>query len=131
MSAPSKSIPNRKARRGFSVVASLGAVAAAIAWTWYGIAQFEAQSEQPKALSAGTTMAGFAEFIGGIPLVIAHLFGLVLLLLFGWRGYGKRGIAMALAALVGTSSIGIIVAQILFAGELFELGINNGPGFVP
>jgi hypothetical protein len=131
MSAPTESISDQKARRGFWVVASLGAVAAAIAWTWYGGAQFEAQSEQPKALSAGTTMAGFAELFGGVPLVIAHLLGLVLLLLFGWWGYGKRGIAMALVAFVGTSLIGIIVAQILFAGELFELGINNDPEFVP
>ena len=76
-------------------------------------------------------MAGFAELIGGVPLVIAHLLGLVLLLLFGWWGYGKRGIALALVAFVGTSLIGIIVAQILFAGELFELGINNDPEFVP
>ena len=75
-------------------------------------------------------MAGFAELVGGVPLLIAHLLGLVLLL-FGWWGYGKRGIAMALAALTVTSLIGVIVAQFLFAGELFELGIDNDPGFVP
>ena len=130
MSAPTESISDQKARTGFWVIASLGLVAAAIAWTWYGGAQFEAQSEQPKALSAGTTMAGFAELVGGVPLLIAHLLGLVLLL-FGWWGYGKRGIAMALAALTVTSLIGVIVAQFLFAGELFELGIDNDPGFVP
>lgn|SRR5690349_24490035 len=131
MSAPTESISDQKARTGFWVVASLGMVAATIAWTWYGGAQFEAQSEQPKALSAGTTMAGFAELFGGAPLVLAHLLGLVLLLLFGWWGYGKRGIAMALVALIVASLIGIVVAQFLFAGDLFELGINNDPGFVP
>ena len=77
MSATTGSISDEKARRGFWVFASLGALAAAIAWTWYGGAQFEAQSEEPKAVSAGTTMAGFAEVIGGVPLVIAHLLGLV------------------------------------------------------
>jgi hypothetical protein len=68
------------------VAASLGVIASAIAWVWYGFAHFEAQTEQPKALSAGTTMAGFAEVIGGvIPLVLAHLLGLALLLVLGWR----------------------------------------------
>jgi hypothetical protein len=37
-------------RIGFWLVAALGVPAAAIAWTWYGLVQFEAQTEQSKAL---------------------------------------------------------------------------------
>lgn len=131
MSAARESTPDPGVRSGFWVVASLGALAATIAWTWYGFAQFEAQTEQPKSLAAGSTMAGFAELVGGIPLLLAHLLGLVLLLLLGWWAYGKRGIAIALIALIATSLIGIVVAQVLFAGELFELGINNDSDYVP
>ena len=128
MSAPAEVKSNhgwRGARIAFWIVASLGVVASAVAWVWYGLAQFEAQTEQPKALSAGTTMAGFAEAIGGVPLVFAHLVGLTLLLILGWRSYGKRGIPAAILAVIVASGAGIIAAQILWGGELFQLGINN------
>ena len=91
---------SRGARIAFWIVASLGVIASAVAWVWYGLAHFEAQTEQPKALSAGTTMAGFAEVIGGVPLVLAHLIGLILLLLLGWWSYGKRGILAAILAVI-------------------------------
>ena len=116
---------SRGTRIAFWIVASLGVIASAVAWVWYGLAQFEAQTEQPKALSAGTTMAGFAEVIGGVPLVLAHLIGLILLLLLGWWSYGKRGILAAILAVIVASGVGIIAAQILWGGELFQLGINN------
>lgn len=61
------------------MVAGLGVPAATIAWIWYGLVQFEAQTEQSKAVSARTTMAGVAEVWGGFPLVIAHVVGLVTL----------------------------------------------------
>lgn len=127
MNAPSKSESrtSRGARTGFWVLALLGSVASAVAWSWYGFAQFEAQTEQSKALSAGTTMAGFAELVGGVPLIIAHLLGLALLLPLGWMGYRGRGIAFAIVAVVAASGVGIVLAQLLWAGELFQLGINN------
>jgi multidrug efflux pump subunit AcrB len=75
-------------------------------------------------------MAGFAEVFGGVPLALAHLVGLILLLLVGWRAYGKRGIAVAIIAVIVSSGIGIIVAQILWQGELFQLGINNN-SYIP
>lgn len=117
-------------RTGFWIVASFGVIASAVAWVWYGFAQFEAQTEQPKALSAGTTMAGFAEAVGGVPLVLAHLTGLILLLVLGWWSYGKRGIALAIVAVIVASGVGIVVAQILWGGDLFDLGTNNST-FVP
>lgn len=116
---------SRAARVGFWVVAVLGPLAAAVAWSWYGFAQAEAQSEQGKALAAGTTMAGFGEVFGGVPLVLAHIVGVVALGLLGWMGYRGRGIAFALVAVLIASLIGIGVAQWLYGGQLFELGINN------
>ncbi len=117
-------------RTQFWVVAGLGPLAAIIAWGWYGFAHAEAQSEQGKALSAGTTMAGFAEVIGGIPLVLAHVIGLMLLVVVGGFGYGRRGILYAVGAVLAASVIGICVAQWAFGGQLFELGVGNET-FVP
>lgn len=116
---------SRGSRLAFWIVASLGVVASAISWIWYGMAQEEAQSEQSKAVSAGTSMAGFAELLGGIPLVLAHLLGLGLLLIFGWGGYRKRGVILAISAVAVASVIGILCAQLLWAGQLFDLGIDN------
>ncbi|MEV8369814.1 hypothetical protein [Microbacterium sp. NPDC064584] len=76
-------------------------------------------------------MVGFAELIGGVPLVLVHLIGLVLLLLLARWGYGKRGIAFALFALVAASVIGLLTAQIFWSGELFELGVSNDVEIVP
>jgi len=111
-------------------VATLAVPMLAIAWLWYGFAQFEAQTEQGKALAAGTTMAGFAELLGGVPLVIAHMVGLVALGVPGWKGYRGRGIVYAILAALIAFGIGIGVAQLVWAGELFQLGINNNT-FVP
>lgn len=112
-------------RVAFWVVASLGVLASVVSWSWYGMAQEEAQSEQSKAVSAGTSMAGFAELVGGVPLVIAHLVGLGLLLVFGWGGFRRRGVVLAMCAVAVASVIGMICAQLLWAGELFDLGIDN------
>jgi hypothetical protein len=119
---------SRAARARFWVVAALGPLAASVAWAWYGVAQEEAQSEQGKALAAGTTMAGFGEVFGGVPLVFAHVAGVVALGLLGWMGYRARGIGFAFVAVFIASLIGIGVAQWLYGGELFELGINNDTG---
>jgi hypothetical protein len=108
----------------------LGIFASAVVWFWYGFAQMEAQTEQGKALAAGTTMAGFAEVTGGVPLVLAHLLGLALPLTLGWKGYRTRGIPLAILAVAVASVIGILFAQLLWQGQLFELGINNDT-FIP
>jgi len=113
------------ARAGFWVVAVLGVVLSAIAWTWYGLAFFEAQTEQGKALSAGTTMAGTGELMGGVPVALAHVGGLITLLILGWKGYRARGIVLAFVAVLVCSAIGIGVAQVLWEGQLFQLGIDN------
>ncbi|MBT2486443.1 hypothetical protein J7E28_17240 [Microbacterium sp. ISL-108] len=122
---PARDVRLRGTRTAFWVIAAFGIPAAAVAWNWYALAQFEAQSEQSKALSAQTTMAGFAEVWGGVPLVLAHIVGLVTLFVLGWKGYRGRGIALAMGAVVIASVIGIGITQLLWAGELFQLGIDN------
>src|SRR6478735_1764861 len=123
--AATKPSTSRWAPTAFWVVALLGIPAAAVVWSWYGFAQLEAQTEQGKALAAGTTMAGFGEVLGGVPLLLAHLVGLIALPLLGWLAYRGRGIALAVLAVCVASAIGVGIAQALFAGELFQLGINN------
>lgn len=120
-----------RGRNAFWVVAALGVLASSIAWTWYGFAQFEAQSEQGKTLSAGTTMAGFAELLGGLPLALAHFVGIATLAVLGWHSYRSRGIVLAIAVVMITSAIGVGFAQLLWAGELFQLGIGNKTAIVP
>jgi len=82
-------------------------------------------------LSAGTTMAGFGELFGGIPLVLAHFVGLAVLLTLGWWAYGRSGSAWAVVAVAVASVIGIGIAQLLWGGQLFELGIDNYDRYVP
>lgn len=111
-----QALPESKgARVAFWVTAGLGAVASPIAWAWYGLAQEEAQSEQGKAVAAGTSMAGSAEVVGGLPRVLAHLIGLGVLLIFGWGGYRRRGMVLAIAVVGVASLIGVLFAQLLWA----------------
>jgi hypothetical protein len=119
-SVTTKTPSSRGARIGFWVVAFLGVPAAAIAWAWYGFALFEAQTEQSKALAAGTSMAGFGETLGGVPLALAHLVGLATLVILGWNGYRGRGIALAIAVVLISSAIGIGGAQLVWAGNCFS-----------
>ena len=117
---------SRRARTGFGIVLAASVPMLAVAWCWYGFAQQEAQSEQGKALAAGTSMAGFGELLGGAPLGLVHAVGLVTLLALGWRGFRARGLVLAIAGLCAASAIGVGVAQVLWAGRLFELGIHGG-----
>ncbi|RGE22397.1 hypothetical protein [Leucobacter sp. wl10] len=113
------------ARIAFWMLAGVGLIVMPIAWAWYGLTLYEEESEQGKALVAGTTMEGFAATFGLVPLVIAHAIGLGLLLYNGWRGWGGRGLAFGAAALVIASLAGLIFAQLLFGGDLFEMGIRR------
>lgn len=113
------------AKSNFWAYSGLGFAAMIVAWNWYAYAQADAQAEQPRALAANTTMEGFAELIGGVPLALAHLIGLGLLLTFGWRAWRWKGLAFAAAAVLAVSLISIIVTQLVWGGELFELGIDN------
>ena len=49
----------------------------------------------------------------------------------GWFADRGRGLAAAVGAVVVASIIGILIGQLLFAGELFKLGIDNYETYVP
>lgn len=124
---------SRTARLVFWIAAALAIPVLTVAWVWYGMAQSEAQEDQGKALAAGTTMAGFAELVGGVPLAAAHVIVFGVLLGFGWFGFRRpgRGVLAAVLVVVVASAAGIAIAQVLFAGQLFVFGIGNFGTYVP
>ena len=121
----------RGARIAFWWVAWLGLPAALFSWCWYGFAMAEAQSEQGKALAAGTTMAGFGEAVGGIPVAVAHVVGLIVLLLLAHRAYPGSALVFAGTAVIVASVIGLGGAQLLFGGAVFHFDPENRQTSVP
>lgn len=113
------------ARTRFWVFAGIGIAVLPVSWVWYGLTLLEEESEQGKALTAGATMEGTAAVLGLFPLVVAHLIGLGLLLYHGWCGWGLRGLAFGAIAVVVASMTGLICAQMLYDGELFNMGIQR------
>ncbi len=130
MTATGTAAPARLARAtgratSFWVFAAAGIVVLSFAWCWYGLAQMEAETEQSKALAAGQTMDGFALWFGGVPLIVAHLIDVAILLPLGWRRWRGRGVAYGLIAVVIASAVGIGVGELLFVGDLFNLGLHR------
>lgn len=117
-------VPERSATK-FWLFAGIGILVIVFAWCWYGLAQLEAETDQGKALTAGTTMDGFALTFGGIPLIMAHVIGLAILMPLGWQRWRLPGLAYGLIAVVAASIIGIGAGQLLFGGELFEVGLQR------
>ncbi|MCQ9385778.1 hypothetical protein [Brevibacterium moorei] len=115
----------RRARTVFFCLAIVGIPVTVVSWTWYGLAQFEEQSEQSKALDAGTTMAGTGELMGGVPLIFVHIVGLLALGLFGRLGWSTKDIRRGVAAVAIVSLIGILAAELFFGGRLFSYGARN------
>ncbi|TCL78288.1 MULTISPECIES: hypothetical protein [unclassified Rathayibacter] len=120
-----------RARIGFWTVACLGVPAALFSWCWFGFAMAEAQSEQGKALAAGTTMAGFGEAVGGVPVAVAHVVGLIVLLVLAHRAYRGSALVFAGTAVIVASVIGLGVAQLLFGGAVFHFDPENRQTSVP
>lgn len=127
--------PERRQRLGwlFWLFAALGVPVMASAWSWYGMAYFEEMTEQSKALAAGTTMEGLGAMMGVPPVVLAHLIGLIVLGVIATRRASTelRGLFMAVAVVALTSLIGIGVAQLLWDGDLFGMGANMRPEYIP
>ncbi|WP_437583178.1 hypothetical protein ACSAGD_12945 [Paramicrobacterium sp. CJ85] len=69
------------------MLAVIGLFMLAFAWNWYGFALFEEMTEECKANAAGTTEAGTALVIGGVPLVLAHVVGIAALGIVMTRGF--------------------------------------------
>ncbi|ROS29449.1 hypothetical protein EDF22_1187 [Rathayibacter sp. PhB127] len=120
-----------RARIGFWTVACLGVPAALFSWCWFGFAMAEAQSEQGKALAAGTTMAGFGETVGGIPVAVAHVVGLIVLLVLAHRAYPGSALVIAGTAVIVASVIGLGGAQLLFGGAVFHFDPENRQTYIP
>ncbi|RKQ94592.1 hypothetical protein U746_0341 [Mycolicibacterium mucogenicum 261Sha1.1M5] len=123
----STSQTRRGTQSAFWAFAGIGVLVLAVTWAWYGLAIHEEASEQGKAEAAGTTMAGFAAMVGGVPLVLAHLVGVVLLSVLGWRTWRAVGLAYTLLSVTAASLLGLGAAQFLFGGNLFY----TDPVFIP
>lgn len=115
------------------MLSALGVVVAVVSWVWFGMAFEEEMSDQPKAVSAGTTMAGFGFQFGTVPLLVAHSVGLLVLGLTVFprqprtvRAWGHAVVSVAVASLIG-----MLVAQALYGGRLFLMGIDAADVFVP
>ncbi|ALJ20461.1 hypothetical protein [Microbacterium sp. No. 7] len=117
----------------FVVFAVLGVPAMFVVWTWYGLSFFEEMTEQPKALAAGTTMEGQGMLFGLPPLIVAHVVGLLVLGGFARRAArpGRRAMVWAVIAVAAASVAGILLAQLVWEGRLFEMGANSPPPYVP
>ncbi|ROQ64014.1 hypothetical protein EDF36_0965 [Rathayibacter sp. PhB152] len=120
-----------RARIGFWTMACLGVPAALFSWCWFGFAMAEAQSEQGKALAAGTTMAGFGEAVGGVPVAVAHVVGLIVLLVLAQRAHPGSALVFAGTAVIVASVIGLGGAQLLFGGAVFHFDPENRQTYVP
>lgn len=99
------------------------------AWFLLALASLEEGTEQPKALAAGTTMAGTTLLLGVAPLVVVHIAGFALLCLVATTGRfdRARGVLWAGGAVAGASLIGLGVVLVLSGGQL----IYTPPEYVP
>lgn len=90
------------------------------AWIWLGLASIEQVTESAKAPPGDTSTDGIFVIFGVVPLVLAHLLGLVILRWSAPHERGKRGTrwAMAAVAVLVTSAIGLAVAIQVNGGAL-------------
>ena len=107
----------------------LGAAVMCTAWTWLGLASTEQVTESAKAPPGDTSTEGLFVMIGVVPLVLAHLLGLVILRAVAPRGRDAPGArwAVAAAAVLATSAIGLAVALSVSGGLL----LTPGGGYTP
>lgn len=117
--------PRRGATVGFWVAAVSGIVVMVVAWVWFGLSFSEEMTEQCKAVSASTSMAGTGILFGLVPLVVVHLAGAAVLGPLGSvaRADRRSGWVYAVCAVAVASLIGMIAAQLLFEGRLFSMGV--------
>lgn len=116
-----------KGRVAFWIVASIGVPVLCLGWFVYGLAFFEEMTEACKSIAADESPTGIGFLLGGVPLVVAHLVVLVPLLLIGARSHSQRavGIALAVAAVVVASGLGIAVNELVWTGDLFTMTGNH------
>ncbi|PYY39003.1 hypothetical protein [Curtobacterium sp. MCPF17_046] len=98
----------------------LGAPIMCGAWIWLTLASTEQVSESAKAPPGDTSTDGFFVMFGVVPLVLAHLLGLVILRSIAPRERDARGTSwtMAAVAVLVTSGVGLAVALQVNGGVL-------------
>jgi hypothetical protein len=104
----------------FSSLTVLGAPFMCGAWAWLALASTEQVTESAKAPPGDTSTDGLFVMFGVVPLVLAHLLGLVILRSIAPRERDERrgSWAMAAVAVLVTSGIGLAVALQLNGGVL-------------
>ena len=104
----------------FWIPALLGLPVMVCAWFLLPFVSLEEVTEQGKAEAAGTTMAGLTLYFAVIPLIVAHVLGLVILGAIAITGRHPRrsGVLYAVPAVVIASAIGVAVALLVSGGEL-------------
>ncbi|PZE62916.1 hypothetical protein DEJ33_00220 [Curtobacterium sp. MCPF17_047] len=121
----------RKARVvAFWPLTVLGAPIMCAAWIWLTLASTEQVTESAKAPPGDTSTDGLFVTFGVVPLVLAHLLGLVILRSIAPRERDERGASWAIAAVavLVTSGIGLALALQFNGGVL--LTPNDG-GYTP
>lgn len=93
----------------FWLLAAIGVVVMVGAWFLLAIAGLEEITEQPKALAAGTTMAGTTFLLGVLPLIAVHLAGFAIVMPYGAYARHERrsGLWLGAAVVVCDSVIGL------------------------
>lgn len=104
----------------FWVLAILGLPIMTSAWLWLNLASLEEATEQPKALQAGTSMAGTTLIMGGVPLLFVHVLGVAILATIARPGQGgaRRAWLVALVAVVVASMVGLATTLSLTGGQV-------------
>jgi len=90
------------------------------AWALVPISSLDEATEQGKALAAGTSAAGTTVIFGLIPLVAAHVIGLVVLGVIAMSGLRTRRMAMfhTVGAVAIASLFGLAIVMAVSHGEL-------------
>jgi hypothetical protein len=124
--------PTSRPVRALAVVGIviIGLLVFALAWFWCAGSYTEESTEESKAQSAGTTMAGWGFAWGLVPVLVLHavvLSGLFLALRDGGRRTLLESLGLALLLVTVTSLPGFLAMQALSpGGTMFE-----PPPYVP
>ncbi|WDG17279.1 hypothetical protein [Microbacterium sp. Clip185] len=125
---PSRGWRNDMVAALFWLLTVVGVLMMTGAWFLLALASLEEGTEQPKALAAGTTMAGTTLWLGIVPLVFAHIAGFALCLVATTGRFDRaRGVLWAGEAVIGASLIGLAVVLVLSGGQL----LYTPPDYVP
>lgn len=112
---------SRFAAVGFWVTALAGLPVMAVSWMWLSLMSLEEVQEAAKAGSGSDAADGTTFSYGGIPLVAAHVAGLVLISIFGsrWRFRPVPASILAFVIVAIESAFGFFVTFAVNGGQIF------------